>query len=106
MTFQGEATNAQLCLLLIIILAPHVYSSAIYLTTNIISLLIFPCVFRPTKPLSVYQPHMIFLEILGPIYEAAALKSNVRFLQRMAEMCDSHHRNDAQLVLKTHTYLQ
>lgn len=49
-----NATDAQPCLLLIILLAPHVYSSAIYLTTKIISLLISHCVFRSTKHPSVY----------------------------------------------------
>lgn len=70
--FQGEATAARLCLLLIIILTPRVYSGAIYLRTNIISLLISPCVFTSSGPLSVYQPRMIFLQILARICNAAA----------------------------------
>ncbi len=82
------------------------YSSAIYLTTNIISLLISHCVFRSTNPLSVYQSHMIFLKILVCIHKAAALKSSVHFLRSLAKVCDSHHRNNIQLVLKMHTYLQ
>lgn len=63
--------------------------------------------FMSSSPLSVYQPYMIFLKILGCIYNAAALESNIYFLRNnIAGVCDSHHRNDVQLVLKMHTYLK
>lgn len=85
MIFQGKAANVQLCLLLIIILAPCEFSGAIYLTTNIISSLISSCVFKSTKPLSLCQPHVIVPGIQGGIYEAAALKSNVLFSSKSSK---------------------
>lgn len=102
MTYQGEATNAQLCLRLIKI--PHVHPSAIYLTANIISLLASPCVFRSNTPLSIfYQSNMIFLEILF-IKQQPGNQTSVPFKVRQ-ELCDSHHGNDIQLVLRMRTYL-